>query len=34
MYNEALAIRDRLEEILESIDLIQEWSGGMTVCKY
>ena len=30
MYNEALAIRDRLEEILESIDLIQEWSGGMT----
>jgi uncharacterized protein with HEPN domain len=30
MYNEDLAIRDRLEEILESIELIQEWSNGMT----
>ena len=30
MYNEVLAIRDRLEEILESINLIQEWSKGMT----
>ena len=30
MYNEELAIRDRLEEILESIELIQEWSKGMT----
>ena len=30
MYNEDLAIRDRLEDILESIELIQEWSKGMT----
>lgn len=30
MYNENLAIRDRLEDILESIELIQEWSKGMT----
>lgn len=30
MYNESLEIRDRLEDILESIDLIQEWSKGMT----
>lgn len=30
MYNEELAIRDRLKEILESIELIQEWSNGMT----
>lgn len=30
MYNEELEIRDRLEEILESIELIQEWSKGMT----
>lgn len=32
MYNEDLAIRDRLEEILESIELIQEWSNGMPTC--
>ena len=30
MYNESIEIRDRLEDILESIDLIQEWSNGMT----
>jgi uncharacterized protein with HEPN domain len=30
MYSDTLGIRDRLEEILESIDLIQEWSKGMT----
>ena len=30
MYNKDLAIKDRLEEILESIHLIQEWSNGMT----
>ena len=30
MYNEELEIRDRLEVILESIELIQEWSKGMT----
>lgn len=30
MYREELEIRDRLEEILESIELIQEWSKGMT----
>ena len=30
MYSEDLEIRDRLEVILESIDLIQEWSKGMT----
>jgi len=30
MYNEDLEIRDRLEVILESIELIQEWSKGMT----
>ena len=26
MYNDELRIKDRLEEILESIELIQEWS--------
>ncbi len=30
MYNDTLEIRDRLEGILESINLIQEWSKGMT----
>lgn len=30
MYSDAIEIRDRLEEILESIELIQEWSKGMT----
>ena len=30
MYSEDRGIRDRLEDILESIDLIQEWSKGMT----
>ncbi len=30
MYNDMLEIRDRLEAILESIELIQEWSEGMT----
>lgn len=30
MYNDALGIKDRLEEILESIELIEEWSKGMT----
>ena len=30
MYSEDREIRDRLEDILESIDLIQEWSKGMT----
>lgn len=30
MYSENIEIRDRLEDILESIDLIQEWSKGMT----
>lgn len=30
MYNEDIEIRDRLEGILESIELIQEWSKGMT----
>ena len=30
MYNKDLAIKDRLEEILEYIHLIQEWSNGMT----
>ena len=30
MYNDELRIKDRLEEILESIELIQEWSKGMT----
>ena len=30
MYREELEIRDRLEDILESIELIQEWSKGMT----
>jgi uncharacterized protein with HEPN domain len=30
MYSDTLGRRDRLEEILESIDLIQEWSKGMT----
>ena len=30
MYSGDIEIRDRLEDILESIDLIQEWSKGMT----
>ena len=30
MYNDELKTRDRLEEILESIELIEEWSNGMT----
>lgn len=30
MYSHSLDIRDRLESILESIDLIQEWSDGVT----
>ena len=30
MYSEDLKIKDRLEDILESIELIQEWSEGMT----
>ena len=30
MYSEDLEIKDRLEDILESIELIQEWSNGMT----
>jgi uncharacterized protein with HEPN domain len=30
MYSDTLGIQDRLEEILESIELIQEWSKGMT----
>lgn len=30
MYSDILGIQDRLEEILESIELIQEWSKGMT----
>ena len=30
MFNNSPAIKDRLQEILESIDLIQEWSKGMT----
>lgn len=30
MYREELETRDRLEAILESIELIQEWSKGMT----
>ena len=30
MYSEDIELRDRLEDILESIDLIQEWSKGMT----
>jgi uncharacterized protein with HEPN domain len=30
MSKEELTIRDRLEDILESIELIQEWSKGMT----
>lgn len=33
MSNEELTIRDRLEDILESIELIQEWSKGMTELK-
>ena len=33
MSKEELTIRDRLEDILESIDLIQEWSVGMTELK-
>ena len=28
MYDNQLTIRDRLEDILESIELIQEWSKG------
>ena len=30
MYSDAKGIKDRLEDILESIELIQEWSKGMT----
>ncbi|MCR5198519.1 MAG: DUF86 domain-containing protein [Prevotella sp.] len=30
MYREELETRDRLDAILESIELIQEWSKGMT----
>ena len=30
MSKEELTIRDRLEDILESITLIEEWSKGMT----
>ena len=30
MYNDESEIKDRLEEIFESIELIQEWSNGMT----
>lgn len=30
MYSEDLKIKDRLKDILESIELIQEWSEGMT----
>ena len=30
MYSGGIEIRDRLEDILESIDLIQDWSKGMT----
>jgi len=30
MSKEDLTIKDRLEDILESIELIQEWSKGMT----
>ncbi|MBP5714859.1 MAG: DUF86 domain-containing protein [Prevotella sp.] len=33
MSKEELTIRDRLEDILESIELIQEWSKGMTELK-
>ena len=30
MYNDTLGILDRLDDILESIELIEEWSKGMT----
>lgn len=30
MYSDATGTKDRLEDILESIELIQEWSDGMT----
>ena len=30
MYSDVTGIKDRLEDILESIELIQEWSKGMT----
>ena len=30
MYSGELGIKDRLEDILESINLIEEWSKGMT----
>lgn len=30
MYSDDLGIKDRLEDILDSIELIQEWSKGMT----
>ena len=33
MSKEVLTIRDRLEDILESIELIQDWSKGMTELK-
>lgn len=30
MYSNPTGIRDRLEDILESIELIEEWSAGMS----
>lgn len=30
MFDEDLTTQDRLQEIIESIDLIQQWSKGMT----
>lgn len=30
MYSDVTGIKDRLEDILESIELVQEWSKGMT----
>ena len=30
MFDEKLTTQDRLQEIIESIDLIQKWSEGMT----
>ena len=30
MYSDVTGIKDRLEDILESIELIEEWSKGMT----
>lgn len=34
MYNEELEIRDRLDEILESIELKQEWSNHFLLCAF